>query len=177
MSKWTEWVASSWHLSFKLRRESRRVAFCQALANSSGMAGCRLSVQTLFLACVLSWGAWLSSIDSANQGMTKANTPYKFIFNLVLLLSVILSEKLLKRFFFSDFFHTKGLSTLPNLQPTFCFVRFCVPLVVIRTLISSYLSAWPSHSARLAFFISGWLCSLSFTIISFYGLYTFVSRA
>ena len=82
------------------------------------MAGCRLSVQTLFLACVLSWGAWLSSIDSANQGMTKANTPYKFIFNLVLLLSVILSEKLLKRVFF-NFFRTQGLSTLPNLQPTF----------------------------------------------------------
>ena len=35
------------------------------------------------------------------------------------------------------------------------------------TLISSYFSAWPSHSARLAFAISEWLCSLSFTIISF----------
>ena len=95
------------------------MAFWQALANSSGMAGCCLSVQALFLACVLSWGAWLSSTDSANQGMTKANTPYKFIFNLVLLLSVILSEKLLKRSFFFNFFRTQGLTTLPNLQPTF----------------------------------------------------------
>ena len=35
----------------------------------------------------------------------------------------------------------------------------------ITTLISSYFSAWPSHSAQLAFAISEWLCSLSFTII------------
>ena len=83
------------------------MAFWQALANSSGMASCCLSVQALFLAFVLSWGAWLSSIDSANQGMTKANTPYKFIFNLVLLLSVILSEKLLKRVFFQFFSYTR----------------------------------------------------------------------
>ena len=38
----------------------------------------------------------------------------------------------------------------------------------ITTLISSYFSEWPSHSALLAFAISEWPCSLSFTIISFY---------
>ena len=32
----------------------------------------------------------------------------------------------------------------------------------MTTLISSYFSAWPSHSARLAFAISEWLCSLFF---------------
>ena len=32
----------------------------------------------------------------------------------------------------------------------------------MTTLISSYFSALPSHSARLAFAISEWLCSLFF---------------
>ena len=32
----------------------------------------------------------------------------------------------------------------------------------ITTLTSSYFSAWPNHSARLAFAISEWLCSLFF---------------
>ena len=45
------------------------------------------------------------------------------------------------------------------------FVCICL---FITTLISSYFPAWPSHSARLAFAISEWLCSLSFTIIYFY---------
>ena len=44
------------------------------------------------------------------------------------------------------------------------FVCICL---FITTLISSYFPARPSHSARLAFAISEWLCSLSFTIINF----------
>ena len=51
------------------------------------------------------------------------------------------------------------------------FVSICL---FITTLISSYFPAWPSHSARLAFAISEWLCSLSFTIIYFLWLYTYV---
>ena len=39
------------------------------------------------------------------------------------------------------------------------FVCICL---FITTLISSYFSAWPSHSARLAFAISEWLCYLFF---------------
>ena len=38
-----------------------------------------------------------------------------------------------------------------------------VRCLFITTLISSYFCAWPTHSARLAFAISVWLCSLFFT--------------
>ena len=48
----------------------------------------------------------------------------------------------------------------------FFFLCFCF---LIRTLISSYFPAWPSHSARLAFAISKWLCSLFFSqLFTFY---------
>ena len=40
------------------------------------------------------------------------------------------------------------------------FVCICL---FITTLMSSYFSAWPSHSARLAFAISEWLCTLFFS--------------
>ena len=44
----------------------------------------------------------------------------------------------------------------------------CICLL-ITTLISSYFLAWPSHSARLAFAISKWLCSLFFSqLFTFY---------
>ena len=51
----------------------------------------------------------------------------------------------------------------------FLSVSFYVHLF-ITTLTCSYFSACPSHSARLAFAISEWLYSPSFTIISFYFL-------
>ena len=55
------------------------------------------------------------------------------------------------------------------------FVSICL---FITTLISSYFSAWPSHSARLALAISEWLCSPFFSqLFPSYVLTRFVSRA
>ena len=67
-------------------------------------------------------------------------------------------------------------------KPLFClvslFIRLCICLFIsayisslcvfvcfflfITTLMSSYFSTWPVHSARLAFAISEWLCPLFF---------------
>ena len=49
------------------------------------------------------------------------------------------------------------------------FVCICL---FITTLISSYFSAWPSHSARLAFAISEWLCSLFFSQLFPFNVFT-----
>ena len=52
------------------------------------------------------------------------NIPYKFTFTLVLLLSVILSEKLLKRFFFFRFFSYKRSQYFTKLTTYFLLCAF-----------------------------------------------------
>ena len=56
---------------------------------------------------------------------------------------------------------------LLQLKHFFFVLLFVCICLFITTSISSYLSTRLSHSVQLAFAIFEWLCSLSFTIISF----------
>ena len=125
----------------------------------------------------LLWNAIKEDLKSASP--VRFKKAFKRICHLQILIGVLYMQLtvckavVLSCFFVYSFVYLFIYYSL-NIFSLCVFVCICL---FITTLISSYFPAWPSHSARLAFAISEWLCSLSFTIIYFLWLYTFVLRA